>query len=104
MEIRGINRTALADNADRGNREKDMQSRALTVAGEPSGRADRSASFANPNRRSSAFLAHLTLQYADKDTQNRLITERREHAIAAYASGPRSNTASHPRTRSGVKA
>ena len=104
MEVTGSNRTVLADNADNADRKKDMQGKALTVVSEASGAADRGASSANLNRRNSAFLAHLTLQYADKDTQNRLITERRENAVAAYASGLRSNTTPPARTQDGVKA
>ncbi len=104
MEIKGANGLDFADNADRRNSEKGRQGKALTVASTPSGAADHGASRANPNRRNSAFLAHLSLQYADKGTRNRLIVERRAAAMTAYASDRPSDTSSRAGTRGGVKA
>ncbi|MDA7947804.1 MAG: hypothetical protein MPJ78_10050 [Hyphomicrobiaceae bacterium] len=105
MDVRSTNRTIKTDYAARKRpAEVESTSRALTVQGAPSvEKVSRAASSTNPNRRASAFLAHLTLQYDDKTAQNRRIVERRACAISAYETTHPTNTASGSRAKRGVK-
>ena len=105
MDVRGINRTSgTGTGARRSPAEAETESRALTVQDGPAVRpVNRVASYANPNRRDSAFLAHLALQYDEKSAQSRRIKEQRALAISAYATGHPGSTASSSRARRGVK-
>lgn len=84
--------------------EAKTQSTALTVQDAPPvRRVGRIAPFANPNRRNSAFLAHLTLQYDDKTAQSRRITEQRALAVSAYETGTSSGRSAETLPKRGLK-
>ena len=73
-------------------------SRALTVRDTFSSvsRADSPGAGAAPYRRSSAFLAHLALQYDGPAARRRQRAERLEAAIASYGARPRSRQRLRP--------
>jgi hypothetical protein len=79
------------------NPEPVSASRALTVFNEASSSRRQSLS-ANPNRRTSAFLAHLALQYDGLSARRTLRSERLEAAISGY--GAEQRMGSLPRARS----
>jgi hypothetical protein len=72
-------------------------SRALSVLNDASSSRRHKLS-ANPNRRTSAFLAHLALQYDGLSARRTLRSERLESAITGY--GAEQRMGSLPRARS----
>ncbi len=71
-------------------------SRALSVLNDASSSRRHKLS-ANPNRRTSAFLAHLALQYDGLSARRTLRSERLEAAITGY--GAENSMRSAPRAR-----
>ena len=80
-------------------------SRALVVQEKmPQSRAGRHiGTSANPNRRESAFLAHLALQYDGVKVQRRLRAERLKTAIQSYGLEAAARSGSRVRSKRGLK-
>lgn len=90
MEVGRTAQIRESGQTGRKNGQTAQPSRALTVTGDFSGDSGaRARSGGRPDRRMSAFLAHLALQYDGIAARRRARAERLEMAIASYGAGVR---------------